>query len=171
MERIFISFRRSDEPYGAILVQTVLAGRFGERNVFRSSDSIPLGDDYAECLDRAIRHCSVVLAVVGPRWLGANDGTGRSRLSDPDDWVYRELAQAFAAGKRVVPVLLGGARLPAPADLPTGITRLARCQYRRIDYRQFKADVAVLGDDLAGLYPELVAGHHRLRTHDGRCHQ
>lgn len=155
MGGIFISFRRGDEPYGAVLVQTVLADWFGEHNVFRSSDSIPLGDDYVECLESAIRHCTVVLAVIGPRWLSTDEG--RTRLSDPDDWVHRELAQAFAAGKRVVPLLLHDARLPSPVELPAGLARLGRCQYRRIDYRQFKADITALGNDLMALYPELPA--------------
>ncbi len=36
---------------------------------------------------------------VGPCWLTAtNPTTGRRRIDDPQDWIRRDLAEAFAAG-------------------------------------------------------------------------
>lgn len=157
MSRIFISFRGGDEPYGAVLVHVILSGWFGPHNVFRSNASIRPGDDYVTGIMDGLRRCDVLLAVMGPRWLRAADAGGGPRLDDPEDWVHRELATAFAAGKRVIPVLLGGATMPAATDLPPGLARLGRCQYRRLDHRQFNADISLLRADLLALLPDLPA--------------
>jgi TIR domain-containing protein len=151
---IFISFRGDDEPYGAVLLQTALASRFGWSAVFRSSDSIRLGEDYVTELIGAVERCAVLLAVIGPRWSVGPGGCPRGNTG-PDDWVQREIGLAFRAGKRVVPVLLGGARLPDRLDLHPTIAQLGQCQYRRLDYRRFHSEVAAFGTDLARLVPGL----------------
>ncbi|MBT8227539.1 MAG: toll/interleukin-1 receptor domain-containing protein [Dactylosporangium sp.] len=156
MNKIFINSRNDDEPYGAILVHTVLSRWFGPDEVFRASESIPIGTDYARALVEAVQGCRVLLAVIGPGWNGITDRRGRRRLDNPDDWVRRELAMAFEAGKLVVPVLLRGAPMPALLDLPPDIAALAHCQYRRLDHRQFPTDVSRLGADLTDAVPGLT---------------
>jgi hypothetical protein len=154
MSRVFINFRNGDEPFGAVLIQLVLASQLGPHNVFRSSDSIAPGDDYVACLTEAVCRCELVLAIMGPRWMSVTAASGRPRIHDPDDWVYRELAIAFARRKRVIPVLLGGARMPATADLPPGIAELSRCQYRRLEHRQFRTNMSLLCADVRALLPD-----------------
>ena len=146
-ERIFVSFRIDDEPFGAMLIQRELSDAFGRETIFRSSDSIKPGDDYVRCITRAIRRCEVMIVVMGRNWLVLDDD-GRSRLDDAADWVYREIALAFAHGKRVFPVLLGAARMPRETDLPHTIAQLNRCQYRRLEHRQFGVNMALIVSDL-----------------------
>lgn len=155
VSRVFVNFRNGDEPYAALLIATTLRGWFGDHAVFRSSDSIRAGDDYAVALDDAVRRCDVILAVIGERWLSVVDHDGQPRLGAPDDWVCRELALGFANGKRVIPVLVSGARRPAWHELPAPIAPLARCQYRRIEHRQFHAAIRELAADLMELLPGL----------------
>jgi hypothetical protein len=168
MAPVFISFRSGDEPYGALLIQTVLAQRLGADRVFRSSDAIAPGDDYVHALVTAVRSSEIVLVVIGCRWLAPVDPAGRRAIDSPDDWVYRELAIAFAAGRRVVPVLLGAApRMPAEHELPPRIGALARCQYRRLSHRQFWADIGLLESDLIRLVPSL--GGYRQQATGNSC--
>lgn len=150
MEEIFVSFRVDDEAFGAMLIQRELSDAFGPEAIFRSSDSIRPGDDYVRCITQAIRRCQVMIVVMGRRWL-VPDENGRSRLDNAADWVYREIALAFAHGKRVFPVLLGGATMPGEIDLPHTIAQLNRCQYRRLEHRQFAVNMALIVSDLEEL--------------------
>ena len=94
------------------LIRRELVARFGEDRVFLDSTSIPTGTDFAEILLGRLSMCSALLAVIGPRWLAARDSGGRRRIDDSDDWVRRELVEAFRLGIRVVPILLDDAQLP-----------------------------------------------------------
>jgi tetratricopeptide (TPR) repeat protein len=103
----------------------------------------------------------VLLAVIGPRWLSTADAASRRRIDDPQDWVRRELAEALAAGVRVIPVLTDGANLPKEADLPAEIAGLSRCQFRRLRHREASVDVERLRADLARADPVLAAAGRR----------
>jgi tetratricopeptide (TPR) repeat protein len=153
---VFINYRGEDSySYGALL-HAELSHRFGPNQVFLDSESIPAGADYVEQLLRRVRQARVVLAVIGSRWLTAA-GPGGRRIDDPDDWIRRELMEAFAAGLRVIPVLTDDADMPTAADLPDELALLARCQFRRLRHRDASVDLARLVTELADLDPELAA--------------
>ncbi|MGH3084409.1 MAG: hypothetical protein ACRDNP_10210 [Gaiellaceae bacterium] len=59
-----------------------------------------------------------MLAVIGRDWL--------KQVNDPTDFVRLELASALESGRRVLPVLVGGAYLPAAEELPPDLEGLAR---------------------------------------------
>jgi tetratricopeptide (TPR) repeat protein len=100
----------------------------------------------------------VLLAVIGQHWLTATDATtGRRRIDDPADWIRRELAEAFAAGVRVIPILTDQAELPAAPELPADIAALSRCQYRHLRRRESTSDLARIVTDLTSLDPVLAA--------------
>jgi len=123
--------------------------------VFRASKSIAPGADFSEQILAAVRGAQTLLVVIGPRWLDASDADGRPRLRNPDDWVRREISQAFQYNIRVVPILLN-ADLPAATDLPEDIRRLATCQYLRVHHRNSERDVEQLVDELIKLAPDLA---------------
>jgi hypothetical protein len=154
---VFISYRGEDSHSYAALLYTELSRRFGPELVFLDSASIPAGADFAAQLLGRVRQSAVVLAVIGSRWLAAADAGGRRRIDDPGDWLRRELAEAFAAGVRVIPVLTDGAQMPTEAELPGDLAALGRCQYQRLRYRDAGTDLARLVADLAGLGAGLVA--------------
>ena len=138
--------------YGALLY-TELVRRFGEDHVFLDAESIPAGADFVEELLARVRSALVLLAVIGPRWRSATDPAGRRRIDDPEDWIRRELAEAFAAGVRVIPVLTELAELPTATELPAEIGALSRCQFRRLRYREPTADLARIVTDLVSVEP------------------
>lgn len=145
--RVFISYRTGDEPFGAALIDTALCARLGPEAVFRAPRSIPLGENFADAILGAVRGSSVLLAVIGPRWLDATGRDGVPRLRDPGDWVRRELLEAFHSGVRVVPVLLH-ANLPQEQELPPPLARLSSHQYLRLHHRYAPADLARLVEEV-----------------------
>ncbi|WP_149830796.1 toll/interleukin-1 receptor domain-containing protein [Streptomyces tailanensis] len=152
--RIFISYRTGDEPFGAALIDTALCARFGPEVVFRAPRSIRPGEDFADAILNAVKESSVMLAVIGPRWLDAADRHGRPRLHNPADWVRREILQAFHSGVRVVPVLLN-ANLPQEQELPPAIAQLSSHQYLRLHHRYAPADLERLVDEVDALLGRL----------------
>jgi hypothetical protein len=154
---IFINYRRADSgSYGALLYVD-LVRHFGPGVVFMDSMSILAGSDFTVELPERVRRTRVLLAVIGPAWLACTDQLGRRLIDDPDDWVRRELALAFTAGVRVVPVLTDNAQLPLAAELPSDIAPLARSQYRLLRSRDVVADLDRLRRDLVEAVPDLAA--------------
>ena len=67
----------------------------------------------------------VLIAVIGPNWATAADGSGRRRLDEPDDFVRLEVGGALRRDIRVIPVLVGGAKMPDAHELPDDLAGLA----------------------------------------------
>ena len=94
--RVFISYRREETAYPAGWLYDRLAQHFGAAQIFKDVDSIPLGDDFVEVIDRAVGSCDVLLALIGAQWLTITDVHGR-RLDDPNDFVRLEIEAALAS--------------------------------------------------------------------------
>jgi hypothetical protein len=155
MGGVFINYRTGDGDWAATFIARELAAKFGAENVFFASKSIRVGEDFVvRILDR-LRQCDVFLAVIGPRWLTATGRTGEPRLNDPQDWVRREVIEAFTSGLRVIPVFLDGTPPLNGTDLPDDIAMLARCQYLRLHHRNDDRDIARVIDELTGIMAEL----------------
>jgi TIR domain len=102
---IFINYRGEDSQTAAALIDRDLTARFGSEQVFLDSRSIPAGSDLLRSCWGGVRSCSVLLVVIGPRWLTVTDAAGERRIDDPRDWLRREIVEALIHGLRVVPVL------------------------------------------------------------------
>jgi TIR domain len=158
MPRVFISFRKNDERWMRDRVYKALIGRFEASQFFKSGHSIAPGTDFAPVLLRQARDCEIMLVLIGSRWLEASDGTGRRLLDRDGDWVRAEIAAAFAAGNRVVPVLLGDpTMLPGPSDLPADIAMLGRLQFLRVPETHLDAELDSLLSALGRMLPDLTA--------------
>ncbi len=143
MDGIFISYRRQDAGGHAGRLRDHLRARFGAR-VFQDVDDIPDGEVFEQVLGRALNACRVGLVVIGPNWLTGTDAEGRRRLDSPDDWVREEIQQLIRRDIRVIPVLVGGARLPAAAELPETLRPLCKRQARELRDASWDVDVAAL---------------------------
>jgi hypothetical protein len=98
---IWISYRKSDEPFAAIAVDARLCHSFGPDCVFLDSRSISPGIDFEPELWGALARSSVLAVIIGPRWLGATAAGGRY-VDSPDDFVRREIAFAAKIGIHIV---------------------------------------------------------------------
>ncbi len=80
-------------------------------------DSIPVGIDFREQIRNELAKNDVLIVVVGPKWRGPGRG-GRARINDENDPVRVEVETALQRGIPVVPVLVNGATMPKPDELP-----------------------------------------------------
>jgi hypothetical protein len=124
MARVFISYRRADSAEASERLYQALSAKFGRANVIKDTDDIPAGADFAAYIARRLAECLVALVVIGPGWLEARDAGGGRRLDAPEDYVRLEVETALRLGLTVVPVLVGGAAMPAAAALPTSLREL-----------------------------------------------
>ncbi len=143
MPRIFISYRREDSIAYAGRLYDHLAQHFGTDKVFMDIGGIAPGEDFVSILDARVADSDLVIALIGPAWLNASNEQGR-RIDQADDFVRYELAAALKQNKRLIPVLVGGAKMPNVDQLPPAIARLARCQAHAIDDTRFAYDLDAL---------------------------
>jgi hypothetical protein len=105
----------------------------------------------------------VVLAVIGPRWAELL----AARKGDPGDFVAIEIKAAFDQGKRVIPVLVGGASMPRAHSLPEAIRPLARRNAVGLRHERFKADchglIAALKESLTAAEQERAVARRSTR--------
>ena len=141
---IFVSYRREETGPVAGRLSDRLAERFGKSHVFMDVDAIQPGEDFAEVILRAVAACAVLLAIIGPSWLTAAGDRGSRRLEDPQDLMRLEIQAALTRGVRVIPILVEGAVMPAPDDLPDSLAGLARRNALRIRHESFPADAGRL---------------------------
>ena len=142
--RIFISYRRTDAAAYAGRLHDDLMDHFGDGRVFIDIEAIELGADFEQTIVGTIEGADVVLAVVGPSWLGATDDRGQRRIDQDDDFVRRELEIALDRGVKVVPVLVQDARMPEPSELPASLASFSRRQAFVMSDRRWRAEVAEL---------------------------
>jgi hypothetical protein len=126
MPRIFISYRRADSEIITARIYDRLVSVFGERNIFKDVDDIPIGVDFRAVLHQAVNRADVALIIVGPNWARITYENGQPRLHDPNDFVRIELENALRKpGMVVVPVLVMNAQMPSPEHLPPSIRELS----------------------------------------------
>src|SRR5512135_2594450 len=121
---VFISYRRKDSQYIADRIYDWLEREFGRDSLFKDTDAISYGWDFRKSLQDAVTRCDVLLAVIGPRWLGETDESGRRRVDDPGDWVRIEIETALKRDIPVIPLLVDGASFPRGEDLPSSLQEL-----------------------------------------------
>ena len=150
MPGVFISYRREDSAAYAGRLFDILSAAFGAENTFMDVDDIKGGDDFTTVIERKLGVSDALVAVIGPHWLTVTDPTGVRRLDNPNDFVRIEVAKALQRGIRVIPVLMGGATLPQPSDLPENLKTLCDRQAVEIRDTRFHEDAKDLVDVLHG---------------------
>ncbi len=155
MAGIFVSYRRDDSQGFAGRLADDLTEILGPDRVFRDIE-IPAGSDFTDVLHRAIAASDLLLVVIGKHWAADSKQGYRSRLFEPTDWVRTEIEAAFAQGKQVIPVLVGGARMPEADSLPSSIARITRVQAAELTDRHWRDDIAALAGRLRALWPALA---------------
>lgn len=147
MGAIFISYRRDDTEGHAGRLYEDLVERFGRQAVFFDVSAIEPGQDFRKAIDANVARCSVLLAMIGPRWLDASGGA--RRIDDAGDFVRLEIASALQRDIPVVPVLVQGAKMPAAAQLPADLADLAWRNAVELSHARWPSDVQVLAQALS----------------------
>src|SRR6478672_1848126 len=165
--RVFISYRHEETAWQACWLFSRLADRF-RGQIFKDIDSIQLGDDFVEVITTAVGSCDVLLALIGEQWLTITDEQGTARLDIPDDFVRLEIEAALTRNVRVIPILVAGARMPRPDQLPPSLAKLARRQALELSPDHFEFDTSrlhkALDRALADVNPQRVEQlHQRIR--------
>lgn len=124
MANIFISYRRDDSQNIADRIFDHLSRDFDRKKLFKDVDNIPIGTNFRDYLAKAVAKTDIMLAIIGPSW-AAQGADGRRRLDDPNDFIALEVASALKLGRPVVPVLVGGAQMPRPDELPEPLKELS----------------------------------------------
>ncbi|MEO8611111.1 MAG: uracil-DNA glycosylase family protein [Chloroflexota bacterium] len=141
MSRIFINYRRQDtEGYVGRLFD-YLVQHFERDDIFMDVDSIPPGADFVKVLEDAVSVCDVFIAMIGPQWQAATNEAGERRIDQWNDFVRIEIASALKQNKLVIPVLVGRAKMPSPAELPEDLTSLSRRNAIELSHQRFMVDV------------------------------
>ena len=140
---IFISYRRSDSSGYVGRIREKIATTFKKRAVFLDLEIDP-GTDFLEAIRRALSTSSVLLVILGPKWLTTEDADGRMRLSNPEDYVRFEIQAAMKQGIKMIPVLVGGARMPLPQEMPEGLQGFAQFQAFELSDTRWDYDLAKL---------------------------
>jgi hypothetical protein len=129
--KIVLSYRRADSDVITGRIRDNLANHYGEDAVFMDIDSIPLGFDYRKQMKDALAENKVMIAVIGPEWLG---GRGQdARINTNNDPVRIELETALQKGTPIIPVLVSGATMPKAADLPQSLQELCYINAGEVD--------------------------------------
>ena len=154
--RIVISYRREDTAGHAGHLYADLRQRF---HVFMDIDNIPPGSDFPRVIHDAIAGSDVMVVLIGDEWLAAADSKGRRRIRKSNDFVRLELEAALASNIKIIPVLVKGAEMPSPEELPPSVRGLATRNAFEISDRRWDADMR----ELVGVLDEIARVKEELR--------
>lgn len=144
LRAIFISYRRNDTEGEAGRLFDDLVGEFGENSVFMDVAAIEAGRDFRKVIDESVSTCGVLLAIIGKNWVDAKDDNGHPRLEDPTDFVRLETASALRRDIPVIPILVRGAKMPRPEDLPDELRDLAYRNCVELTHARWSSDLEFL---------------------------
>jgi hypothetical protein len=140
---IFISYRKKDTEFISGRLYDTLITHFAEDQVFMDYEDLEGGVDFEEAIEKMLESCDIMLAVIGPNWVGAN-ADGSPRIMNEGDWVRLELSTALRRGVRVIPVLVEGATVPHENSLPPDLHNLRKKQTVELNNRNWKTDTEKL---------------------------
>jgi hypothetical protein len=135
--KLFLSYRREDSSNSTGRIYEWIIQRVPKRDVFLDIDTIDYGEDFARKIMAAISQCKAVLIIIGSHWF-LEDGS-------ISPYVREELETAARAKVLIIPVLVEGATMPAPAQLPPSLAFLSTLNAATVRTgRDFEPDMAQL---------------------------
>ncbi|MEO6188410.1 MAG: toll/interleukin-1 receptor domain-containing protein [Ginsengibacter sp.] len=163
-KNIFINYRVHDTAGETGRLVDKLKQNFASDQIFIDIDKIEPGVDFTKAISKSLESCDVMLAIIGPHWLGKTGDENASRIKNPNDWVKLEISSALQRDIRVVPVLVDGAELPEENELPVDLQPLLLRQSYEISNKRWDYDTSQLVDFLIklGVAPkdkEKINGH------------
>ncbi|MGA7867928.1 MAG: SUMF1/EgtB/PvdO family nonheme iron enzyme [Stellaceae bacterium] len=142
MSTVFISYRREITAGEARALFNELLEKLGKNSVFMDVDSIALGRDFRGALQKTLESCDLMLVLIGKDWAEVKDEEGRIRLQNPGDFVRLEIEAALKRDIVVTPILVQGAHMPAPEQLPAEIRDLVYRNGFELSHNRWESDFA-----------------------------
>lgn len=107
-------------------IERRLVGRFGKQRVLSSDGASAHGSH--RTAPELLSHCAILLLVVGPDFARLAAGAGQGIINPAATQL--QLVEVALNDKRitVVPILVHGATMPSPLELPPGLASLAYLQ-------------------------------------------
>ncbi|MEM9894558.1 MAG: toll/interleukin-1 receptor domain-containing protein [Actinomycetota bacterium] len=146
---IFICYRRRDAIGSTGRLCDRLVQQFGADDVFLDVESVQPGDDFREVISDAVTSSCAMVVVIGPDWL--RPPPEPTPLHSASNFVRLEIESAFAAGLRVIPVLVDGAAMPNVDRLPSAVQKLAFLHAVTLRHESWGHDSGILVDALERL--------------------
>lgn len=141
---IFVSYRREDSEHAAGRLRLSLLSQFGDEAIFMDTSSIQAGEEWPSRIKSALDSAKAVIAVIGRDWVRVSDEWGQRRIDEENDWVRKEIEQALAQNKEVIPVLVSEGRMPPADKLPRSISALPEKQAMSIRSSYWDHDIKLL---------------------------
>lgn len=144
---LFISYRKADAGHAAGRLYADLERELAPGQVFLDKERLEGGDPWPERLRTEAERATVMMVLIGERWLKVQDAnTGDRRLNVPDDWVRAEIETGLLAAPVVVPVLIDCAEPLTASMLRTvpSIEKLAELQALRLRDADWQSDIEIL---------------------------
>lgn len=116
--KLFVNYRRADNPHFVENIRTWLMIRYGRENVFMDFDSLPNFAQFEDFIKQKIRDSDVVISIIGPQWLDLL--ADRAQRGDKD-YVRLELEEALMHRKLIAPICILGADPPPQGQLPEAL--------------------------------------------------
>jgi len=135
MPKISISYRRADSEAMTGRIFDRLTAHYGKDVIFRDIDDIPPGIDFRHHINETLLKTNILLAVIGPKWLGSSRG-GLERIQEESDPVRVEVETALRRRVQIIPVLIGNTRMPSSDQLPPSLKDFAFRNAVKVDTGQ-----------------------------------
>lgn len=114
--KIFISYRRADNPDFVERIRDWFAWKYGRDSVFMDFDAIPPFTLFADYIREKVRECDLLVAVIGPEWMRLMQE--RLHQHDDEDYVRLEIRLAIEEQKPIAPICIKKAAEPRKKELP-----------------------------------------------------
>jgi hypothetical protein len=140
--KIFISYKRDDDPGMAGRLADALKDIYSGKQVFYDTEDIPPGVKFQEYIESNIIDSSVLLVVIGAKWLELHKKPGEK------DFVIFEVTTAQKYNVPIIPVLLQNTPIPPADQLAAELKFLPDIQTFTIRHVSFGSDVDRLSESV-----------------------
>src|SRR5437868_6885612 len=120
----------------AYLLYSKLNARFGDI-LFWDIEKLDGGVLFKQKIIDTLEKTEALIVVIGKQWLTIEDDSGNKRLYQADDLLRYEVATALKKNILVIPVLVGGAKMPSKDELPDDLKTLTDRNGVILDYRSY----------------------------------
>src|SRR5580693_3054760 len=136
MPKIAISYRRADSEAMTGRIFDRLIAHYGKEAIFRDIDDIPPGIDFRVHINETLLKTHILLAIVGPQWLGMSSHGSADRIHEESDPVRVEVETALRRRVPLIPVLIGSTKMPSSDLLPPSLKDFAFRNAVKVDTGQ-----------------------------------